>query len=47
MVTTIRNVPDLRVVMHRNERPIYFISAANFNLLGIEQWVRNLRFISY
>lgn len=44
---TIRNVSDLRVVMHRNEKPIYFISATNFNLLGIEQWVRNFRFINY
>lgn len=47
MVKTIRNVSDLRVVMHRNERPIYFISATNFNLIGIDQWVRNFRFISY
>jgi D-alanine-D-alanine ligase-like ATP-grasp enzyme len=47
MVKTIRNVSDLRVLMHRNERPIYFISATNFNLLGIDQWVRNFRFISY
>ena len=44
---TIRNVSDLRVVMHRNERPIYFISATNFNLLGIDQWVRNFKFINY
>src|SRR5665213_1545672 len=44
---TIRNVSDLRVVMHRNERPIYFISATNFNLLDIDQWVRNFRFVSY
>jgi D-alanine-D-alanine ligase-like ATP-grasp enzyme len=43
----IRNVADLRVVMHRNERPIYFISATNFNLLGIDEWVRNFKFISY
>ena len=46
-IKTIRNVSDLRVVMHRNERPIYFISATNFNLLGIDQWVRNFKFISY
>jgi D-alanine-D-alanine ligase-like ATP-grasp enzyme len=46
-VTVIRNVSDLRVAMHRNERPIYFISATNFNLLGIEQWVRNFKFVSY
>lgn len=44
---TVRNVSDLRLLMHRNERPIYFISATNFNLLGIEQWVRNFKFISY
>jgi D-alanine-D-alanine ligase-like ATP-grasp enzyme len=43
----IRNVADLRVVMHRNERPIYFISATNFNLLGIDEWVKNFKFISY
>lgn len=46
-VKTIRNVSDLRVAMHRNERPIYFISGTNFNLLGIDQWVRNFRYISY
>jgi len=44
---TIRNVADLRVVMHRNEQPIYFISATNFNLIGIDEWVRNFKFISY
>jgi D-alanine-D-alanine ligase-like ATP-grasp enzyme len=44
---TVRNVSDLRNVMHRNEQPIYFISATNFNLIGIDQWVRNLKFISY
>ena len=47
MMQTVRNVSDLRNVMHRNEQPIYFISATNFNLLGIDQWVRNLKFISY
>lgn len=41
------NVADLRVLMHRNERPLYFISATNFNLLGLDQWVRNFRFINY
>ena len=42
----IRNVADLRVFMHRNETPIYFISATNFNLIGIDEWVRNFKFIS-
>jgi hypothetical protein len=43
----IRNISDLRNMMHRNERPIYFISATNFNLLGVDQWVRNFRYVSY
>jgi hypothetical protein len=44
---TIRNVSDLRVLMHRNERPIHFISATNFNLLGIDQWVGHFKYICY
>ena len=47
IMETIRTVADLRVVMHRNERPIYFISATNFNLIGIDEWVRNFKFVSY
>ena len=27
--------------------PIYFISATNFNLLGIDEWCRNFKFINY
>ena len=34
-------------MFHRNERPIYFISATNFNLLGIDRWVNRFRYISY
>jgi hypothetical protein len=33
--------------MHRNERPIHFVSATNFNLLGIDQWVGNFKYICY
>ncbi|CEJ14311.1 biotin carboxylase-like protein [bacterium YEK0313] len=44
---TIRNVSDLRLFFHRNERPIYFISATNFNLLGIDQWVNRFQYINY
>jgi hypothetical protein len=43
----VTNVSDLRLLFHRNERPIYFISATNFNLLGIDRWVNRLRYISY
>ena len=30
-----------------NETPIYFVSATAFNLLGIDRWVRNFKFINY
>ncbi len=38
---------DIRRYFHRNETPIYFVSATNFNLLGISEWVRNFRYINY
>ncbi|WP_442505129.1 biotin carboxylase [Novipirellula sp. SH528] len=44
---TLRGIPDIRLFFHRNETPIYFVSATNFNLLGIDEWVRHFRFISY
>jgi len=44
---TVRNVSDLRVLMHRNERPIYFVSATNFNLLGMDQWIQHFKYICY
>ncbi|MGI9315939.1 MAG: biotin carboxylase [bacterium] len=40
-------ISDIRRYFHRNETPIYFISATNFNLLGISEWVRNFRYINY
>jgi hypothetical protein len=43
----LNGIPDIRLFFHRNETPIYFVSATNFNLLGIDEWVRNFRFISY
>ena len=43
----VKSVSDLLLMFHRNERPIYFISATNFNLLGMDEWVKNFKFISY
>ncbi len=43
----LRNISEIRRYFHRNETPIYFVSATNFNLLGIDEWVRNFKFISY
>jgi len=46
-MTKLRNISEIRRYFHRNETPIYFISATNFNLLGISEWVRNFRYICY
>jgi len=42
----IESVSDARMYFHRNTRPIYFISATNFNLLGIDKWVKNFKYIN-
>jgi hypothetical protein len=44
---TLHGVSDIRRYFHRNESPVYFISATNFNLLGMDEWVRNFHFINY
>ncbi len=43
----LETISDIRRYFHRNERPIFFVSATNFNLLGIDEWCRNFKFISY
>lgn len=45
--TVLRGISDIRRYFHRNGEPIYFISATNFNLLGIDEWVGNFTFITY
>jgi hypothetical protein len=47
MPTTLRNISEIRRFFHRNEDPIYFISATNFNLLGLDEWVKNFKYICY
>lgn len=44
---TLDGLSDIRRFFRRNETPIYFISATNFNLLGTDEWVRKFKFISY
>ena len=40
-------ISDVRLYFHRHERPIYFISATNFNLAGIDEWVQRFKHINY
>ena len=44
---TLKNISEIRRYFHTNEEPIYFVSATNFNLLGIDEWVKNFKFICY
>ncbi|MEX2350393.1 MAG: biotin carboxylase [Flavobacteriaceae bacterium] len=40
-------VSDIRRSFHKNEEPLYFISATNFNLLGADEWIKGFKFITY
>ncbi|MFK7884055.1 MAG: biotin carboxylase [Phycisphaerales bacterium] len=41
----LKGISDIRRYFHRNTEPVYFISATNFNLLGMDEWIRNFNFI--
>jgi hypothetical protein len=43
----LNGVSDIRRSFHKNETPLYFISATNFNLLGADEWIKGFKFISY
>lgn len=43
----LNGIPDIRRFFYKNETPIYFISATNFNLLGADEWIKGFKFISY
>lgn len=43
----LKGVHDIRRFFYRNEEPIYFISATNFNLLGADEWIKGFKFITY
>ena len=42
---SLKNISEIRRFFHRNEEPIYFVSATNFNLLGIDEWCKNFKYI--
>lgn len=43
----LNGISDIRRFFYRNETPIYFISATNFNLLGADEWIKGFKFICY
>jgi carbamoylphosphate synthase large subunit len=44
---TLKSIEDIRNFFAANSTPIYFISATNFNLLGMDEWIGNFKFISH
>ncbi len=44
---TLKTITDIRQFFKSNETPVYFISATNFNLLGMDEWVKEFKFISH
>lgn len=44
---TLQGIPDIRRFFYKNETPLYFISATNFNLLGADEWIKGFKYISY
>lgn len=43
----LRNISEIRRYFHTNKDPVYFVSATNFNLLGLDEWVKNFKYICY
>lgn len=46
-MNTLNSISDIKQFFNTNETPIYFISATNFNLIGIDDWVSNFKYISH
>lgn len=44
---TLLGLNDIKQFFKTNQTPIYFISATNFNLLGMDEWINNFKFISH
>ncbi|AHD02553.1 biotin carboxylase [Leisingera methylohalidivorans] len=43
----LKNLSEIRRYFHTNADPVYFVSATNFNLLGLDEWVKNFKYICY
>ncbi len=46
-MTPLCGISDIRRFFYRNTVPTYFISATCFNLLGMDEWVRNFKYINH
>lgn len=46
-IPTLNGVSDIRRYFHKNDTPIYFIGATNFNLLGADEWIKGFKYICH
>ncbi len=46
-MTELNGISDIRRYFYRNTVPTYFISATCFNLLGMDEWVQDFKYINY
>ena len=46
-IEVLNGVPDIRRFFYKNEIPLYFISATNFNMLGADEWIKGFKFICH
>lgn len=46
-IPTLKGLNEIKHFFRENKTPIYFISATNFNLLGMDEWISNFKFISH
>ncbi|MGZ4158071.1 MAG: biotin carboxylase, partial [Bacteroidia bacterium] len=47
MEKTLKGIEEIKEYFKANQAPVYFISATNFNLLGIDEWISNFKYISH
>ena len=43
----LRSLTDIYSFLSANRTPIYFVTPVPFNLLGLDQWVGGLEYITY
>jgi hypothetical protein len=43
----LRTISEIRGFFRTNLNPIFFVGPTAFNLLGIDRWVRNFRYLDY
>ena len=47
VATQLSSLEDIKHYFKTNQRPYYFISASHFNLMHLDDWVNNIKFINY